>query len=74
MMDRDNEEKSVISVQQLDHVPSTGPTGAKQTKVASVALTDAVARDNPRYTDKSQLLLYGIVLFATLSTVTTPSN
>jgi hypothetical protein len=50
--------------------PSTGAIAsglAKQTKVQSVELADAIAKDAPNYWSSSHLQLYGIMLFATMS-------
>lgn len=39
----------------------------KEVKVQSVELADAIAKDSPNYWSASQIQLYGIMLFTTLS-------
>lgn len=58
--------------QALEHVevPSaTVPDNVKfkEVNVRSVELADAVAKDKPNYRSRSQIVLYGCMLFATLS-------
>lgn len=55
------------TVEHVDASRRDSGFSAKRAEVQSVALADALARDGPKYTDKSHLMLYGIMLFATLS-------
>ena len=38
-----------------------------EAKVLSVELADAIAKDKPNYRSRSQIAMYGFMLFATLS-------
>ncbi|KAM5349849.1 hypothetical protein ACJ41O_006354 [Fusarium nematophilum] len=44
-----------------------GAMDAREVNVQSVELTDAVAKDKPNYRSRSQITLYGFMLFATLN-------
>lgn len=53
---------------ELVDIPLPGDSNdLKEVNVLSVELTDAVARDKPNYRSRSQIALFGFMLFATLS-------
>lgn len=60
--------ETIATVDQVDAVPN-GPTDAKEVKVVSVELSDAIAKDNVKVLSRSQLTLIALCCFATLNGV-----
>jgi hypothetical protein len=61
------EEKPVVVEVTLSSAIDFGKKEVKQAQVHSVELTNAIVKDNPNYWSASQIQLYGIMFFATLS-------
>ena len=59
---KNNAAQHVEQFQNLADMP-----GSKSKKVISVALTDAIAKDQPSKWSRSMLQLYGIMLLVTIS-------
>lgn len=61
------EEKAVVEGVVPHSAGEPDHTQIKQSKVQSVELTNAIVKDNPNYWSASQMQLYGIMFFVTLS-------
>ena len=59
------QEKTIDTVKETKVSPEDNET--TEVNVLSVGLTDAVTKDQPNYRARSQLQLYGFVIFTTLS-------
>lgn len=68
-----NTERPPQDVITTNNAPDLVGSDAKEVKVQSIELTDALAKDKPNYRSKSQIMLFSFMIFATLSTQTRPS-
>lgn len=60
-------EKPAIEAVEAPAATPANNVEVKEVNVQSVELADAVAKDKPNYRCRSQIALYGFMLFATLS-------
>jgi hypothetical protein len=68
-MAEERKKEGSTHVENVGNVKGTIPniSDAKEANVASVALADALARDNPSPWSSSMIKLYGIIVVVTLS-------